>query len=129
MTAPQVTSPIAGRPPGVVPSPEEELATAVAGCPDVAALSGGPFGEVATYLPVDASWGSGCSGDRFDVHVIARWGTPLPAVAEQVRSACAPFAGGRGVDVTIEDVVPVPGDGTPSAGSAPTAESTSQATP
>ena len=129
MTAPHVTSPLAGRPPGVIPSPEEELATAVAGCPDVAALSGGPFGEVATYLPGRRIVGVRLLGDRFDVHVIARWGTPLPAVAEQVRSACAPFAGGRGVDVTIEDVVPVPGDGTPSAGSAPTAESTHQATP
>ena len=116
MTDPYVTSRPPGHSGGAVP--EEALAAAVAGCRDVAALSGGPFGEVATYLAGRRIEGVRLLVDRIEVHVIARWGTLLPSVAEQVRYACAPFAGGRRVDVTIDDVLAVPGDRTPGAGAA-----------
>lgn len=110
MTDPHVTSQPPDLPAGAASVPAEALAAAVAGCPDVEALSGGPFGEVATYLAGQRIPGVRLLVDSIEVHVIARWGTPLTSVAQQVRCACAPFAGGRLVDVTIDDVVGVPGD-------------------
>lgn len=129
MTAPHVTSPPPGRPAGAAQVPEDALAAAVTGCRDVAALSGGPFGEVATYLAGRRIAGVRLLEDSIDVHVIARWGTPLPSVAAQVRSACAPFAGSRRVDVTIDDVLALPDNRTPGAGSVPIAPSTPHVTP
>lgn len=129
MTDLPVTTPPARLQAGSAPVLEEALSAAVAGCPDVAALSGGPFGEVATYLAGRRIPGVRLLGDSIEIHVIARWGTPLPSVAQQVRSACEPFAGGRRVDVTIDDVVGVPGDSTHGADSSSIAPSTPHITP
>ncbi len=119
-----------GPPQGADPTPEQALAAAVALCPDVAGLSGGSFGEVATYLPGRSVTGVRLLEDSIEVHVIARLGTPLPSVAAQVRIACAPFAHGRHVDVTIDDVVPEVGDHGPDAGDRLTsARSTHHTTP
>lgn len=123
-----VTSPNHLPPTGTPPVPEDALAAAVAGCPDVDSLSAGLFGEVATYLPGRRVTGVRVGVDSIEIHVIARWGTPLPAIAEQVRSACEPLAGGRRVDVTIEDVIA--DNPTPAAASVPTDLSTlDQSTP
>ena len=129
MTGARVTSPPPGQPGGETPVPEEALAAAVIGCPDVAALSGGAFGEVATYLAGRRISGVRLLEDSIEIHVITRWGTPLPSVAEQVRAACAPFAGGRRVDVTIDDVLAVPGEDPPSPDSPPLPPSTPHITP
>lgn len=94
----------------------ELLATAVASCRDVVGLSEGPFGEVATHLAGRRVPGLRLHQDRIEVHVIAGWGVPLPVLAQQVRTACAPFAEGRPVDVSIDDVIiDVPDDTPPSA--------------
>jgi uncharacterized alkaline shock family protein YloU len=67
-------------------------------------MSGGRFGEVATYLPGRRLVGVRLEGEEVALHVVARWGTPLPEVADAVRRAVAPFAGGRPVSVYIEDI-------------------------
>lgn len=93
--------------------PAEQLpdlvAAAVAACPAVASLSGGRFGEVATYLP-----GRRVVGVRMDefevaVHVVARWGFPMSAVADQVRAACMPLVAPRSINVGIDDLE-IPGE-------------------
>lgn len=95
----------------------EVLAAAVSACTGVAGLSAGAFGEVATYLEGRRIGGVRLTDDAVEVHVIARWGTPVPIVAEQVRAACAPVAAGRRVDVSIDDVamVEIPEPPAPSA--------------
>ncbi len=89
----------------------EKMAAAALGCPSVASLSGGRFGEVATYLPGRRLVGVRVDGDELEVHVVARWDTSLPGVADAVRGAVAPFAGARRVAVYIEDIE-VPGAAT-----------------
>ncbi|WP_311922277.1 hypothetical protein [Microbispora sp. H10836] len=81
------------------------LADRVLSCPDVAGLSRGPFGVVATYLPGGQVAGVAIRDDAIEVDVVARYGRPLPEVADLVRDAIGGLAGGRRVDVTIADVV------------------------
>ncbi|MDP8937946.1 MAG: hypothetical protein M3O23_09515 [Actinomycetota bacterium] len=93
----------------------DAVAAAVAGCPPVAGLSAGRFGEVATYLPGRRLVGVRLDDDELEVHVVARWGTPLPEVGDAVRRAVAPVGDGRPVTVYIDDIE-VPGaPGTPGA--------------
>jgi len=80
------------------------VADRVLKCPDVARLSGGPFGAVATYLPGGLVPGVAVREDHIEVHVVAWYGRPLPDVAEAVRDAIGDLAVGRRVDVTIADV-------------------------
>lgn len=82
----------------------DAVAAAALGCPLVAGMSGGRFGEVATYLPGRRLVGVRVEGEEVEVHVVARWGTPLPEVADAVRRAVAPFVDGRAVTVYIEDI-------------------------
>ncbi len=42
--------------------------------------------------------------DFVEVHVVAEWGPPLAAVAEQVRVVGGGFAAGRPIDVYIDDI-------------------------
>jgi hypothetical protein len=100
----EVAVPAAVPIPRVAAPPEEALAAAVAACTGVAALSGGTFGEVATYLEGRRITGVRMTDDVVEVHVVARWGTPMAVVAQQVRAACAPLAPDRRVDVSIDDV-------------------------
>ena len=82
----------------------EAVAAAALGCPLIADLTGGRFGEVATYRPGRRIVGVREVEGVVEVHVVARWGTPLPEVAEVVRAAVAPLAGGRPVAVFIDDI-------------------------
>ncbi len=95
----------------------DAVAAAVSACPPVAALAGGAYGEIATYLPGRRLLGVRLSGEELEVHVVARWGTPLPEVAHRVREAVAPLAGGRPVTVYIDDIEVPDASGQP-AGSA-----------
>nr|WP_189181006.1 hypothetical protein [Microbispora rosea] len=81
------------------------MAERVLACPDVADLSRGPFGVVATYLPGGLVPGVAVRDDAIEVDIVARYGRPLPEVADSVRDAIGGLAGGRRVDVTIADVV------------------------
>jgi hypothetical protein len=80
------------------------VARAVEGCPDVARLSGGAFGDVATYLPGARVVGVRRGEAGVEVHVVARWSRPLPEIGEQVRSAVRPLVDGQVVAVFIDDI-------------------------
>ncbi|MGI5153961.1 hypothetical protein [Microbispora sp. CA-102843] len=81
------------------------IADRVLSCPDVADLSRGPFGVVATYLPGGLVPGVAIRDDAIEIDIVARYGRPLPEVADLVRDAIGDLAAGRRVDVTIADVV------------------------
>ena len=82
----------------------EAVAAAALGCPLIADLAGGRFGEVATYLPGRRIVGVREVDGTIEVHVVARWGRPLPEVAEVVRAAVAPHADGLPVAVFVDDI-------------------------
>lgn len=82
----------------------DAVATAVLACPHVASLSAGTVQEIATYLPGRRVHGIRAQDDVLEIHVVARWGTPLPEVGAEVRRAVGALAGGRPITVAIEDV-------------------------
>jgi len=86
--------------------PAELVAERVLACPVVAALAGGLAGQAATYLPGRRVAGVSWRDDVCEVAVVLRLdGRPLPELAEEVRRALEPVAGGRAVDIVITDVV------------------------
>ena len=84
--------------------PARVIADAVSACPGVSALSRGPYGTVATYLPGGYVGGVAVRDDEVEVHVVARYGPPVPETAAQVRAAATPLAGGRAVTVVVDDI-------------------------
>jgi hypothetical protein len=82
----------------------EAVATAVLACPHVAGLSAGTVEEIATYLPGRRVQGIRSDEGSLEIHVVARWGTPLPDVGAEVRRAVSALAGGRSITVAIEDL-------------------------
>ena len=84
------------------------VAAAALGCPLIANLTGGRFGEVATYLPGRRIQGVRAVEGELEIHVIARWDVPLPEVADAIRAAVAPHTSGMPVSVFIDDIE-VPG--------------------
>jgi hypothetical protein len=82
----------------------EVVAAAALGCPLIAGLSGGPFGEVATYLPGRRVLGVREADGEVEIHVVARWDTRLAEVASAVRAAVAPYVDDRPVAVFVEDI-------------------------
>jgi hypothetical protein len=81
----------------------EAVAAAVLACPAVAALDGGRFGEVASYLPGRRVPGIAISEGRVSVQVRSRW-VPAAELASEITSALAPLTGTRLVSVTIADI-------------------------
>lgn len=82
----------------------EAAASAALGCPLIADLTAGRYGEVATYRPGRRIAGVRVADGELEVHVVARWGVPLPEVAEAVRAAVTPHAGGLPVAVYVDDI-------------------------
>jgi hypothetical protein len=82
----------------------DPIAAAALGCPLVAGLHGGRHGQVATYLPGRRVTGIRITEDEVSIHVVAHYPTVMDEVAQQVRSAVAPFTAGLAVNVTIEDL-------------------------
>ncbi|CAN5807991.1 hypothetical protein BH23ACT12_BH23ACT12_24150 [soil metagenome] len=70
----------------------------------VSGLYPGGAVEVATYLPGKRISGVRVREDEVEIHVVARWASPLTEVAEEVRSLVSPLAGGLPVSVYIDDV-------------------------
>jgi hypothetical protein len=94
---------------GGPPVDAERVAQAVERVPTVARLWGGSTGaEIATYLPGRRVRGVRVDDGTVEIHVVARWPAVLPEVGEAVRAAAAPLAGGRAVEVVIDDL-DVPG--------------------
>jgi hypothetical protein len=84
------------------------LSAAVLSCAGVASLSGGVFGEIATYLPGRRVAGIRLATGVVEVHVVSVWGIPVRDVADQIRSACEAVAPGATVDVYVDDVAGPP---------------------
>lgn len=82
----------------------DAVAAAVAGCAGVAALDGGRFGEVVSYLPGRTVAGVVVNNGRVTVQVRARWGVPVPDLAALITVVLAPLTGHRPVDVVIADI-------------------------
>jgi uncharacterized alkaline shock family protein YloU len=88
----------------VIEAEVEAVAAAVRSCAAVVDLAGGDFGEVATYLPGRRITGVRVTDDRIDVHLVGRYGVPIPALAAEVRTALTHLARGRAVDIRVEDL-------------------------
>jgi hypothetical protein len=82
----------------------DAIASAVRRCPAVADLHGGGPVRVATFLPGRRVNGVRVDDDRVQVSVVAAYGIPLTALADQVRSAVAALTGARQIDVHIADL-------------------------
>jgi hypothetical protein len=82
----------------------DAVAAIVRGCAGVSALDGGPFGEVASYLPGRIVPGVAVDDSRIRVQIRSQWGVPAADVAAGITAALAPLAGPRPVDVTIADI-------------------------
>ncbi|MEV4892248.1 hypothetical protein AB0K48_22965 [Nonomuraea sp. NPDC055795] len=80
------------------------IAEKARGVPGVAALSGGPFGTVSTYLPGERLVGVAVRDDGVEISIVARNGHPLPQLAATVRREVAGLAGGRPVNIRIDDL-------------------------
>jgi uncharacterized alkaline shock family protein YloU len=79
-------------------------ADAVDACPAVVRRSSGRGVEVATYLPGRRVEGIRADEGRIEVYVDVRYGSHLPSVADEIRSAVATRVGTEAVDVVITDV-------------------------
>lgn len=82
----------------------DAVAAAVLACPGVSRLSGGRYGQVATYLPRRRVTGVQVDQSRIQVHVVGRYGLTVDDIAAQVRASVRLFAGDRPVDVAIDDL-------------------------
>jgi hypothetical protein len=80
------------------------VVAAAAGCPAVAGLSTGTFGEVATYLPGRRVGGIRITDTDVEIHVVARHGQPLPQVTAQIAAATGPLIGARRLTVVVDDL-------------------------
>lgn len=92
----------------------EAVADAVAACPGVVRLGTGSTIEVATYLPGRRVHGVRMGDDGVEVHVVARPGTVLPALAEAIRGVVTAVVPAQIIDVYIDDLDTEPeGDAEP----------------
>lgn len=82
----------------------EAVAQAAAACPDVARLSEGVVAEFASYLPGRRVPGVRIDDEGVEVHIVARWGRPLPEVGDAVVAAVTPVAQGHAVRVFVDDL-------------------------
>lgn len=82
----------------------EAVARVVQGCPSVARLTSGPGVEVATYLQGRRVPGVRLAEGEVEVHVAARYGPSMPAVAEEVRQALAGLVDDARVAVFIDEL-------------------------
>ena len=87
----------------------DAVAAAVQGCTGVAALDGGAFGQVVSYLPGRKVTGVVVGDGRVTVQVRSRWGVPAPDLAALIAVVLAPLTGHRPVDVVIADIDDPPG--------------------
>jgi hypothetical protein len=91
----------------------QAVAAAVVDCPAVASLhAGGIAHRAVTYLPGRRIEGVRVDDHRVDDHrvavsVVGVQGIPVAVLADQVRTAVAPLAPGRAVDVHVADLEPL----------------------
>lgn len=87
----------------------DAIAAAALACPGVSGLHGGALNEFAAYLPGRSVAGVRLAEEHVEVHLVARYGTVLPSLAEEVRAAVLPLAGGRPVEIHIDDINDIDG--------------------
>jgi len=87
----------------------EPVAAAVLACPSVAALSGGPWGTVGTYLPGRRVPGVQITDTQATVRVVVHL-APRRVVEAEVRTAVAALVPGLPVHLGIDDIItdPIP---------------------
>ena len=89
----------------------ERVAAAVAAHPAVAALHGGIYNDIATYLPgrklVGVRIGEG--DEPVEVAVVLRADRPIPEVVRSLRREVSLLCGGAAVDITVTDIL-LPGE-------------------
>jgi hypothetical protein len=93
--------------PGPAPFDSTEIdavAAIVRGCAGVSALDGGPFGEVASYLPGRMVAGVVVGNGRVTVQVRSRWGIPAADLAAGITAVLTSLTGRHPVDVVIADI-------------------------
>lgn len=84
----------------------QAVAEAALSCPSVVSLAADGPGQLATYLPGERVVGVSLRDEVCEVGVVLRLGArPLPELADEVRRAVEPVAGGRAVHVAVTDVV------------------------
>ena len=109
MTGSSVSAATAAQLLALVAAEADVIAATVRNCPSVVDLTGGRFGEVATYLPGKRITGVRLTDDRIEVHLVGRYGIPIPVLAAEIRAALTHVARGRAVDIRVEDLwVPPP---------------------
>lgn len=87
-----------------------EVAATVLAHPGVVRLDGGPFGTIASHLPGRRrilGVRIGVDDEPVELAVVARLGTPLPLLAEELGAAVRMLLGPVAVEVTVSDVAPV----------------------
>ena len=89
----------------------DAVAAEVRECDGVSGLDGGPYHEVATYLPGRTVDGVAVGGGRVQVQVRSRWGVEAPLLATLIKTMLAPLTGARPVDVTVADIDDPPDPG------------------
>lgn len=89
----------------------EVIAEVVLGVEDVAALHGGQFGEVGTYLPGRRVTGVTVDETVCAVHISVRYPADVLRVAERVRSVVSALVDVP-VDVTVGDLCTADADST-----------------
>ena len=94
------------------------VAAEVGNCAGVSGLDGGPYHEVATYLPGRTVDGVSVANGRVQVQVRSRWGVEAPLLATLIQITLAPLVGSRPVDVTIADIDDPPDPGSVAPGRA-----------
>lgn len=82
----------------------DAVAAAVRRCPGVVRLDAGGVPQVATYLPGRRVEGVRVGDRRIEVCVVGAYGTPVAELDAQIRTALAPLARGRAVDIHVAGV-------------------------
>ncbi len=85
------------------------ISAAVLTVTDIAGLSAGPFGEIASYLPGRSVPGVRIDDERVEVHIVARYGRPLQEIADELARAVRHVLAGRPLQVSVDDIL-LPGE-------------------
>lgn len=82
----------------------DELAAAAAGCPGVAGLYAGRFGEIGSYLPGRRVAGVEVGRDAVTIQVRSRWNVTASDLLRQISTVTAGRTGGRSLRVVMADI-------------------------
>ena len=88
----------------------DAVAATVTACAGVSRLDGGPYHQIATYLPGRTVDGVVTGGQvQIQIQIQATWGARIPQVAAGIRKVLTPLTGSRPVDVLVSGIDDPPG--------------------